>query len=91
MILSNVMSDEFIIGRILDRIDAFDEKLDENINDLSREIVNCKLDIQAVQNDLTNHLNNKKDKSERSNRQFYIVTAIIGVIFSTYVTIKELF
>ena len=84
------MDDSIVIERVLNRIDKFDEKLDTNINELKDDITFCKLDIQAVQKDLTNHLDNKKSENESFKRRIYIGTALFGVIFTTYATIKEL-
>ena len=85
------MDNQLVIDAILNRINTFDSKLDTSIKELQDDMNTCKLDIKAVKINLTNHLDNKKSESERSNRQFYVITAIIGVMFSTYVTIKELF
>lgn len=85
------MDDQLVIDRILDRIDAFDEKLDTNITELKKDMTTCKLDIQAVKIGFNNHIDNKKAKSKKSNRQFYIIVAILGVVFTTYATLKELF
>lgn len=83
------MEDSVVIERILDRIDKFDDKLDTNIGELKEDITDCKLDIQKVQSDLTNHLDNKKSETEKSNRKFYYITGLLGIIFTAYATIKE--
>jgi len=88
MVILYTMND--ITDKIIDRINRSDEKIDENMFDLRKEVMNCKLNIQAVQKDLTYHLENKKDELESSVRRFYIVTIIIGMIFTTYTVIKEL-
>lgn len=90
MILNHNMSENLVTNIILERIDKFDDKLDTSISDLKEDMTTCKLDIQAVQKDLTNHLNNKKDETESFKRRFYIVTILISVGFTAYATIKEL-
>ena len=82
--------DKFLFERILDRIDKFDNKFDSKIEDLGKDITQCKLDIQGVQSDLTNHLENKKEKDIESKRKFYYITAFLGVMFTAYATMKEL-
>lgn len=90
MIFNYIMDNQLIIDRILCRIDRFDDKLDENISGMRDDITDCKLDIQSVQSDLTNHLNNKKDETESFKRRIYIGSILFGVIFTTYAVIKEL-
>jgi len=85
------MDDSVVIERILTRIDTFDEKFDTKIDEIKDDIIGWKLDIQRVQSDLTNHLDNKKSETENFQRRFYIVTALLGVVFTTYAAIKELF
>jgi len=83
------MDDSVVIERILTRIDKSDEKFDTKISELKDDINTCKIDIQGVQKDLTNHLDNKKSETESFKRRVYIVTSLMGVIFATYAAIKE--
>jgi len=85
------MDDSVVIERILTRIDKSDEKFDTKIGELKNDITDCKLDIQGVQKDLTNHLNNKKSETEGFKRRIYIANIIFGAIFTVYVAIKEAF
>lgn len=85
------MDDSVVIERILTRIDTFDKKLDTNIGELKDDVNLCKIDIQGVKKDLTNHLDNKKDETENFKRRVYIGSTLFGVIFTTYAAIKELF
>ncbi len=78
------MEDEFIITRVLDRIDNLDDKMDKKMDSLGKEITQCKVDIEGVQKDLTNHLNNKKDESDSSKRKIYYVIALLTISFTAY-------
>jgi len=90
MIFNYTMDTQLVIDRILGRIDRFDDKLDANITEMGKDITCCKMDIQGVKKDLTNHLDNKKNETESFKRRFYVVTTLIAVVFTAYAAIKEL-
>lgn len=78
------MEDEFIITRVLNRIDNLDDKIDKKMDNLGKEITKCKIDIEGVQKDLTNHLDNKKEEADSSKRKIYYVIALLTVGFGSY-------
>lgn len=90
---SYMVENSYIFEKISQKIDKFDTKIDriyDKIGECRKDINICKIDIQGVQKDLTNHLNNKKEDAENFNRKMKIAMGVIGIIFTTYVTIKEL-
>jgi len=85
------MNNEFVISKVLDRIDHLDNKMDGKMSNLGEEITQCKLDIQGVQKDLTNHLDTKKNEVENSKRKVYYVIAILTVSIAVYEASIRLF
>lgn len=92
-----MVTDNYMFEKILQKIDHFDKKLDTKIDRVYNDIMECKddinlckIDIQGVQKDLTNHLNNKKEETKSYNMRTRIAFSIIGILFTAYITIKEL-
>ena len=65
------MIDELFAQRVFDRIDKFDEKID----DLCDRMMKVEIDV-------TNHLNTVTQNSERKEKKFYIIIAGLGTIFA---------
>jgi len=89
--------DNYMFDKILQKMDGFDKKLDtkidkvyDDIRECKDDIRDCKIDIQGVKKDLTNHLNNKSKETESFKRRTKFAMGIISIIFTAYITIKEL-
>jgi hypothetical protein len=65
------MIDELFAQRVFDRIDKFDEKID----DLCDRMLKVEIDI-------TNHLNTVTQNAEKKERKFYIIIAALGTLFA---------
>ena len=65
------MIDELFAQRVFDRIDKFDEKID----DLCDRMMKVEIDI-------TNHLNTVTQNAEKKERKFYIIIAALGTLFA---------
>jgi len=65
------MIDELFAQRVFERIDKFDEKID----DLCDRMLKVEIDI-------TNHLNTVTQNAEKKERKFYIIIAALGTLFA---------
>ena len=65
------MIDELFAQRVFDRIDKFDEKID----DLCDRMIKVELDV-------TNHLNTVTENAEKKEKKFYVVIAGLGTLFA---------
>jgi hypothetical protein len=65
------MIDELFAKRVFERIDKFDEKID----DLCDRMLKVEIDI-------TNHLNTVTQNAEKKERKFYIIIAALGTLFA---------
>jgi len=65
------MIDELFAQRVFERIDKFDEKID----DLCDRMMKVEIDI-------TNHLNTVTQNAEKKERKFYIIIAALGTLFA---------
>ena len=65
------MIDELFAKRVFERIDKFDEKID----DLCDRMMKVEIDI-------TNHLNTVTQNAEKKERKFYIIIAALGTLFA---------
>ena len=83
------MNGEFIVTRILDRIDNLDEKIDGKIGKLGENVNENGKEIALVKRDLENHLKNKQEETEGFKRRIYLITVCLGAIFTAYAAIKE--
>ena len=90
------MNDEFVVTRVLERIDTLDAKMDGQIGKMDDKIVGLVEDVSEngkeialVKKDLENHLENKKEETEGFKRRVYFVTAVLGAAFGMYAAFKE--
>ena len=65
------MIDELFAQRVFERIDKFDDKID----DLCDRMMKVEIDI-------TNHLNTVTQNAEKKERKFYIIIAALGTLFA---------
>ncbi len=73
------MIDELFAQRVFDRIDKFDEKID----DLCDRMMKVEIDI-------TNHLNTVTQNAEKKERKFYIIIAALGTLFAAVSFVQAL-
>ena len=65
------MIDELFAQRVFERIDKFDEKID----DLCDRMMKVELDV-------TNHLNTVEQNANKKEKRFYVLIAAMGTIFA---------
>ena len=65
------MIDEIFADRVFERIDKFDEKID----DLCDRMMKVELDV-------TNHLTTVEQNSNKKEKRFYVLIAAMGTIFA---------
>jgi len=65
------MIDELFAQRVFERIDKFDEKIDDLCDRMMK-----------VEVDITNHLNTVTQNAEKKERKFYIIIAALGTLFA---------
>ena len=65
------MIDELFAQRVFERIDKFDDKID----DLCDRMMKVELDV-------TNHLTTVEQNSNRKEKRFYVLIASMGTIFA---------
>jgi len=65
------MIDEIFVQRVFERIDKFDEKID----DLCDRMMKVELDV-------TNHLTTVEQNANRKEKRFYVLIASLGTIFA---------
>tara|TARA_Y100001949_G_scaffold152672_1_gene139179 strand:+ start:131 stop:352 length:222 start_codon:yes stop_codon:yes gene_type:complete len=73
------MIDELFAQRVFERIDKFDEKID----DLCDRMMKVEIDI-------TNHLNTVTQNAEKKERKFYIIIAALGTLFAAVSFVQAL-
>jgi len=73
------MIDELFAQRVFERIDKFDEKID----DLCDRMLKVEIDI-------TNHLNTVTTNAEKKERKFYIIIAALGTLFAAVSFVQAL-
>ena len=73
------MIDELFAQRVFERIDKFDEKID----DLCDRMLKVEIDI-------TNHLNTVTQNAEKKERKFYIIIAALGTLFAAVSFVQAL-
>ena len=73
------MIDELFAKRVFERIDKFDEKID----DLCDRMLKVEIDI-------TNHLNTVTQNAEKKERKFYIIIASLGTLFAAVSFVQAL-
>lgn len=92
------MDNDKVLNRVLTRIDNFDDKLEKKTDSLHNSITKCngdinqcKIEIQGVQKDLTNHLENEKKETEGFKRRIYYAVSFLGTMFGSYAILREFF
>ena len=65
------MIDELFVQRVFERIDKFDEKID----DLCDRMMKVELDV-------TNHLTTVEQNANKKEKRFYVLIAALGTIFA---------
>ena len=73
------MIDELFAQRVFERIDKFDDKID----DLCDRMMKVEIDI-------TNHLNTVTQNAEKKERKFYIIIAALGTLFAAVSFVQAL-
>ena len=73
------MIDELFAQRIFDRIDKFDEKIDDLCDRMMK-----------VEVDVTNHLNTVTENSAKKEKKFYILIASMGTLFAAVTLFQSL-
>ena len=73
------MIDELFAKRVFERIDKFDEKID----DLCDRMLKVEIDI-------TNHLNTVTQNAEKKEKKFYIIIAALGTLFAAVSFVQAL-
>ena len=73
------MIDELFAQRVFERIDKFDEKID----DLCDRMLKVEIDI-------TNHLNTVTQNAEKKEKKFYIIIAALGTLFAAVSFVQAL-
>jgi len=73
------MIDELFAQRVFERIDKFDEKID----DLCDRMLKVEIDI-------TNHLNTVTQNAEKKEKKFYIIIATLGTLFAAVSFVQAL-
>ena len=84
-----MVSDEFVVGKVLERIDSLDKKFDEKITNICTDVGKCNTGIALVKKDMHNFLQNKNNEIESSKRRIYIGMGLITIIFTAYASFKE--
>lgn len=73
------MIDELFAQRVFDRIDKFDDKID-NLFDR----------MMKVELEVTNHLNTVTENSAKKEKKFYILIASMGTLFAAVTLFQSL-
>ena len=73
------MVEEFLLDRIMTRIDQLDQKID----DLCDRTTKTEISI-------SNHLTHVTQNSERKEKRFYVVIAALGTIFASVTLVQTL-
>ena len=73
------MIDELFAQRIFDRIDKFDDKIDDLCDRMMK-----------VEVDVTNHLNTVTENSTKKEKKFYVLIAGMGTLFAAVTLFQSL-
>ena len=73
------MIDDLFAQRVFDRIDKFDDKID-NLCDR----------MMKVELEVTNHLNTVTENSAKKEKKFYILIASMGTLFAAVTLFQSL-
>lgn len=84
-----MVSDEFVMDKILGRIDLLDTKFDKKITTICSDVGKCNTGIALVKKDMDNFLKTKSDEIDSSKRRIYIGMGLITILFTAYASFKE--
>ena len=73
------MIDELFAQRVFDRLDKFDDKIDDLCDRMMK-----------VEVDVTNHLNTVTENSAKKEKKFYILIASMGTLFAAVTLFQSL-
>ena len=73
------MIDELFAQRMFDRLDKFDEKIDDLCDRMMK-----------VEVDVTNHLNSVTENSAKKEKKFYVLIAGMGTLFAAVTLFQSL-
>ena len=73
------MIDDLFAQRVFDRIDKFDDKIDDLCDRMMK-----------VEVDVTNHLNTVTENSAKKEKKFYILIASMGTLFAAVTLFQSL-
>ena len=73
------MIDEIFVQRVFERIDKFDEKID----DLCDRMMKVELDV-------TKHLTTVEQNANKKEKRFYVLIAALGTIFASVSFLQSL-
>ena len=69
-----------VISRMFEKMDAMSEKIDN----LCDRITKMEMSVQSHFKDIESGKNRKKVQSEWKEKKFYIIIAVMGVLFTAY-------
>ena len=73
------MVEEFLLERIMTRIDQLDQKIDDLCDRMTKTEIS-----------ISNHLTHVTLDSEKKERKFYVIIAALGTIFASVTLVQTL-
>tara|TARA_Y100000296_G_C5116958_1_gene228270 strand:+ start:212 stop:436 length:225 start_codon:yes stop_codon:yes gene_type:complete len=73
------MVEEFLLERIMTRIDQLDEKIDDLCDRMTKTEIS-----------ISNHLTHVTQDAEKKEKKFYVVIAALGTVFASVTLIQSL-
>ena len=73
------MVEEFLLERIMNRIDQLDVKIDDLCDRMTKTEIS-----------ISNHLTHVTQDAEKKEKKFYVVIAALGTVFSSVTLIQSL-
>tara|TARA_B100001245_G_scaffold200594_1_gene160472 strand:+ start:262 stop:486 length:225 start_codon:yes stop_codon:yes gene_type:complete len=73
------MVEEFLLERIMTRIDQLDQKIDDLCDRMTKTEIS-----------ISNHLTHVTQDSEKKERKFYVIIAALGTIFASVTLVQTL-
>ena len=80
------MQTDEILGRIFDKLDAFDDKLDKTCSTISTIEKNFAL----LERTVCDHLNEIEKTKEHREKKFYVIMALMGTGFTVFEIAKSM-
>ena len=80
------MENDVLIGRIFEKFDHFEAKLDSTCNTVSE----IKKDVALLKQSVSAHLMEREKAELKKERKFYVIMALMGVAFTIYEITKDL-